>query len=413
MTELHDRSIPAPAGSVEWPLRGEARALRDARALAGLPPRPLRPVVFYFCRMGDMVMLTVLLRRLHRRYRLPSYVVGAGSWNDSVFKGNPDVARAWSLGRHVPFLFSGAWLELRRALRDSAPGPVYVCEEHYRQLPRIRRMLALAGVDPSRCVFMGDEARRAPEHLIDRLNRLASRTPAALRASDYPEAGGQHAEGPRLYVSDEEQVRCEAWLRSRGWSGRELILLQPGNHRSMSRRRGRWRRTGADDKAWPLERWVALLEKLQAHRPEALLVLRGSVEEVPMLEAIRAAAGLKRVVVAGEHLREFFALCARGHSMISVDTGPAHAAAALGLPLVVLFGAPLARHWGPRSPSGSPVIGVGGQGSWTRVDQIPVEAVFEAWCALMRPPEHAPASAPAPPASPAGAAPPAGHEAVR
>ena len=388
MTELHDRSMPAPAGSVEWPLRADARAPGEARTLTAQPARPLRPVVFYFCRMGDMVMLTVLLRRLHHRYRLPSHVIGAGSWNEGVFQGNPDVERVWSFGRHVPFVFNRAWLEVRRALRAAAPGPVYVCEEHYRQLPRIRRMLALAGVDPARCVFMSDEARRPPEHLIERLNRLALRTPAALRASDYPSAAEPAPEGPRLYVSDAERARRDAWLSARGWAGRELILVQPGNHRSMSRRRGRWRRTGADDKAWPAERWVALLHRLHARRSAALLVLRGSAEEVPMLEAIRAAAALDEVVIAGENLREFFALCESASSMISVDTGPAHAAAALGLPLVVLFGAPAARNWGPKSLSDGPVVGVGGQGPFTRGDQIPVDLVFEAWSSLPEAPRH-------------------------
>ena len=76
------------------------------------------------------------------------------------------------------------------------------------------------------------------------------------------------------------------------------------------------------------------------------------------------------------------ALCARSHSMISVDTGPAHAAAALGLPLVVLFGAHSQQQWLPRSPCGSPVLGVGGPPQSTRLDQISVETVFAAWCAL-------------------------------
>jgi heptosyltransferase-2/heptosyltransferase-3 len=101
-----------------------------------------------------------------------------------------------------------------------------------------------------------------------------------------------------------------------------------------------------------------------------------------MLEEIRAAAGRPRVVVAGIGLRELFALCDTAHSMISVDTGPAHAAAALSLPLVVLYGAETPRYWLPRTPSGSPVVAVGGPPLATRADQVPVEAVFEAWCGV-------------------------------
>jgi len=146
---------------------------------------PLRPVVFFFCRLGDMVMLTALLEELHRRYQLPSHVVGAGSWNSAVFEAHPHVGRVWSFGRHVPFVLNRSWQALRQALRDTAPGPIYICEEHYRQLPRIGRMLALAGVDRQRCVFL-EPPRGVPQHLLDRLSWLASRTPAALRACDYP-----------------------------------------------------------------------------------------------------------------------------------------------------------------------------------------------------------------------------------
>jgi heptosyltransferase-2/heptosyltransferase-3 len=65
--------------------------------------------------------------------------------------------------------------------------------------------------------------------------------------------------------------------------------------------------------------------------------------------------------------------------MVSVDSGPAHAAAALSVPLVVLYGAESPTYWLPRSPSGSPVIGVGGPPASRRADQVSVDAVFDAW----------------------------------
>jgi heptosyltransferase-2/heptosyltransferase-3 len=124
--------------------------------------------------------------------------------------------------------------------------------------------------------------------------------------------------------------------------------------------------------------------------PHALIVLRGAQEEVPMLREIQQAAALETVVVAELPLRPMFALCEAAHSMISVDTGPAHAAAALGTPLVVMFGAGPQRQWLPRSALGSPIIGVGGPPISNRVDQISVDAVFDAWCALLAK-MHAPA----------------------
>jgi hypothetical protein len=331
-----------------------------------------------------MVMLTALLSLLRKRYGMPCQIIGTGSWTPSVYEGDPDVDRVWSFHRHLPFIFERGWPSVRRALRASAPGPIYVCERHYRQLPRIRRMLKLSGIDPRRCVFLTDQPITGPEHLVDRLVRLGFRTPAAIEATDYPAPAPGAVEGPRLHVLQTERAELDMWLRERGWLGRELILIQPGNHRSMGPRRKRWRRLNTDDKWWPIERWAELLHKIHDYKPDALLVLRGSLEEVPMLEEIQAAANLPAVVVTGHGLRRFFAFCAVAHSMISVDTGPAHAAAALSLPLVVLYGAESPLYWLPRSPAGSPVLGVGGPPESNRADQVSVDKVFAAWLEMVQ-----------------------------
>ncbi|HVU82165.1 MAG TPA: glycosyltransferase family 9 protein, partial [Rhodanobacteraceae bacterium] len=76
------------------------------------------------------------------------------------------------------------------------------------------------------------------------------------------------------------------------------------------------------------------------------------------------------------------ALCEYATAMISIDTGPAQAAAALGCPLVVLYGAQPPTLWLPRSPTGSPVVALGGLPERNRVDQISLEEVVAAWRAL-------------------------------
>jgi heptosyltransferase-2/heptosyltransferase-3 len=347
---------------------------------------PLKPTVFFFARLGDMVMVTRMLNLLHRRYGRPCQVIGTGSWTPSTYAGNPDVEDVWAFHRHVPFLLDGAWRPVRRALRASAPGPIYVCEKHYRQLPRIYRMLRLSGIDPRRCVFLTDRPVRRPvqptDHLVDRMVALGARTPASLRAEDYPAPATPELDGPRLYVVESERAERDAWLRSQGLSGRELILIQPGNHRTMGPRRARWRRLNTDDKWWPLERWAELLQRIHRERPDAVLLLRGSQEEVAMLEEIQAAANLSSVGTVSTTLRQLYALCEAASSMVSVDSGPAHAAAALSVPLAVLYGAESPLYWLPRSPSGSPVIGVGGPPVSRRADQVPVDALLSAWCAV-------------------------------
>ena len=294
---------------------------------------------------------------------------------------NPDVEGVWAFHRHLPFLLDRPWLQVRRALRDSAPGPVYVCERHYRQLPRIRRMLRLSGVDPRRVLYLTDPARPGQIHLVDLMRRLGMRTPPALQEGDYPPPPTAVV-GPRLHVLAAERAARDRWLQAKDWCGRELILIQPGNHRSMGPKRARWRRLNTDDKWWPPERWAQLCQRLHEQRRDAVLILRGSREEVPLLEEIRAAARVDNVVVVGNGLRELFALAEAASSMISVDTGPAHAAAALSLPLVVLYGAEMPSQWLPRSPFGTPVVGLGGPPVSSRADRISVDEVLAAWCSL-------------------------------
>jgi len=371
-------ALPSPPS-----LHSRSAAAAAAGKDAAPPATPLTPTVFFFCRLGDMVMVTRLLNLLRRRYGRPCQVIGTGSWTPTTYAGNPDVADVWAFHRHLPFLLDGAWPAVRRALRASAPGPIFICERHYRQLPRIRRMLWLACVDRRRCVFVSERPVKGPvqesEHLVDRLVKLGARLPPSLAAEDYPLPAPAALDGPRLYVLEHERAERDAWLTAHGSLGRELIVIQPGNHRTMGPRRARWRRLNSDDKWWPPERWARLLQRIHQQRPQALLLLRGSTEEVPMLHEIRALTDRARVAVVGTTLRQLYAFCQTASSMISVDSGPAHAAAALSVPLVVLYGAESPLYWLPRSPSGSPVVGVGGPPASRRVDQLSVDTVFEAW----------------------------------
>ena len=340
------------------------------------------PTVIRFGRIGDMIMLTALLDLLHQRYGEPCQVIGSGVWNEEVYRGHPDIAHVWSFPRHTPFALSLTWPRVVWALRRTAPAPIYVAELYPRQLPRVRRLLATSGIDARRCLFITDEPTHEEEYWWERLQRFGERTPPAVRVGAPNALPTDRVFAPRVKVSDSEREACDAWLRSRGWSGRDLILVQPGNARTMSKRNEQWRRLNADDKAWPLERWVELVRRVHARRPEAVILLRGFGREMPVLNEIRAAADLPAVVAVDVALRPLFALCERSHSMISVDTGPAHAAAALGLPLVVLYGSESPRRWLPRSATGSPVMAVGGPPQSTRADQQSVEAVFDAWCAF-------------------------------
>lgn len=347
-----------------------------------------------------MIMLTALVRQLHERYGAPCFVVGTSQGHHPVFRGLPDVAHHWVLPRHRPFLFSSSWLPIVAALRRTAPSPIYVVEWSPPTIRRIHRLLAWSGIDRRRIVDTGADPTGEPGlHWSGWMRRIGELTPPVLSVRDYPPPAGDWP--PRLQLSPQDRAECAAWLADRGWTGRPLILVQPGNHRSASSKRGRWRRLNKDDKAWPIERWGELLRLVHARMPQAQILMRGAPTEVPMLEEVRAASGLGPDAVATAYvpLQLTFALSSVAHSMISVDTGPGHAAAALGLPLVVLFGVQPPVFWAPRSCNGSPVLTVGGPPVTTRADQVPVEAVFDAWCQLLEMPPLAPEPGPVEPAT--------------
>ena len=342
--------------------------------------QPLQPIVVWFGRVGDMILLSTLLGILHRRYGSPCLLIGAGSWPAELYAAHADVAQICCLHRYTVFALDPAWWRTLRALRARAESPVYVCEFDAKKLDRIQRLLDVSGVAARRCLYITREASWQQRHWIDRLVSFGHLTPPALDPAAYPWPSPPPLLAPHLEVSPEARRACAAWLEQTGLGGRPLILVQPGNRRTM---RGRRLRLDADDdKAWPLERWAALLHAVHAQLPEARIILCGAPRESLLLEWIARAARLPAVTAAELSLPRLLALCERAHSMISVDTGPAHAAAALSLPLVVLFGGHAQAEWLPRSPSGSPVIGVGGPPESQRLAEVPMERVLSAWRGL-------------------------------
>ena len=202
-------------------------------------------------------------------------------------------------------------------------------------------------------------------------------TPPAWTASDYPWHEEDLQRAPRLHSNDADRADCHAWLERKGISGAPLVLLQPGNKRTSRRIASRQRH---DSKAWPLENWVALIRAIRATNPDFRIVLCGSSQEHTLLEEIRSHVPNDDVVIATRDLpvRRLLALAEMAHSMIGVDTGPLHAAAAVGCPLVVLYGAESPARWDRRSPTGAPVFNLGGPPR-AAVTEIEVGEVVDAW----------------------------------
>jgi heptosyltransferase-1 len=134
--------------------------------------------------------------------------------------------------------------------------------------------------------------------------------------------------------------QCQAWLESR--SVRDFVLLNPG--------------AGWGAKQWPPERYGRLAQCL-AETGLTPLVNVGPGEEELAREVIAAGGGTAQSVSGS--LAELLALTRRAKLFVGGDTGPMHLAAALGIPVVAIFGPTSPERNGPyltpsivlRSPS--------------------------------------------------------------
>jgi heptosyltransferase-2/heptosyltransferase-3 len=132
-------------------------------------------------------------------------------------------------------------------------------------------------------------------------------------------------------------MSLRAWLRKHGLVGQSLLLIQAGNKRTM---RPLYRKRRTNTKYWPEERWASVIRAIHAHDPSKRVLLLGTRGEHALNDEIRVRAGVPGVhnVARDLPVDVLLPLLEIAHSMISVDTGPAHAAAALGCPQVTLFG---------------------------------------------------------------------------
>jgi ADP-heptose:LPS heptosyltransferase len=106
---------------------------------------------------------------------------------------------------------------------------------------------------------------------------------------------------------------------------------------------------GRPSKQWHLDRFAQVARRL-AERHGATIVLTGSPGDRPMVDDVkRMLAGVATIDAAGAFdLPALGAVLAKLDLLITGDTGPMHLAAAMGTPVVALFGPSDPRRYGPR-----------------------------------------------------------------
>ncbi|HRZ86972.1 MAG TPA: lipopolysaccharide heptosyltransferase II [bacterium] len=151
-------------------------------------------------------------------------------------------------------------------------------------------------------------------HMIDHHLRL-------LEECGIPARG----RAPVYAVVDEEMTAARLLLSGLGLGdGERYIVINPG---------GNWER-----KRWPCERFAGLADRLAAAHP-CRIVITGGEQDRATAGAIAGLMRTQPVIAAGRtDLRTLGAVLAGAALYIGNDSGPTHIAAAVGVPVIALFG---------------------------------------------------------------------------
>ncbi len=142
----------------------------------------------------------------------------------------------------------------------------------------------------------------------------------------------------KLAVTEEEREAMATRLALLGIGrGAPIVVINPGA-------------TYGSAKRWYPDRFAAVAESLSAEWVARVVVV-GSTAEAPLAAEIEASMRIPAVNLAGKTtVRELMALLSLSSFLVTNDSGPMHIGAALGVPLVAIFGPTDWRRTAPWSP---------------------------------------------------------------
>lgn len=337
---------------------------------------PVRPLLVRFGAMGDLVLIQPMIRLLAARYGAPVDLLAAGGWVRPLYQGQPDVGEIHLLAkRKLPLWLSAEKRQLLQWLRQTGPRPVWYCDFDEKLVP----LLAQAGLDERWVVRARAVGTQDGEHLVDFSQRLARTVPPALQHATANSRTDLNDHDPNLSISVAMQADVQDWLQAKGWLGKPLLLVQAGNRRTM--RTGLRRRMSTNTKWWPEDNWAAIIRMLAERHPGAVILLVGAPPEADLNDELLQRAGVAQAFNVARELPipRLLALQSRAAGMVTVDTGPAHTAAAVGCPLVVLFGVADPVRIRPRGGNTPVEVLQAMRDGRPDMTAISVDAVVQAW----------------------------------
>jgi len=139
---------------------------------------------------------------------------------------------------------------------------------------------------------------------------------------------------PQIFLSDHDDQELLSILETHDLSRDGFILVNPFS---------RWH-----SKNWPQERYAELISRLWGDFGLPIIITGGPGEDEQAAELMSLMKPGTATTLAGKlTLGQAFCLYRRALLMITCDSGPMHAAAALGTKVVALFGPTLPERTGP------------------------------------------------------------------
>ena len=312
-----------------WP-----RPLRD-----GAPAAPERILLLRLERIGDLIMALDAIALARSLAPKSEITLAVGSWNLPIARLIHDVDRIDVID--APWMAGGSggasWTALAQMARVWRSRQ-YDCGINLEPDIRSNLLLALSAA-PRRVGFLsaGGGALLTDALAPDPAAHVAQNAMAVVRvALGAADAGTLEAPTGRLHIPDEARRRARELL-SRARGGSRLIGIQPGAGRSI--------------KEWDPVRFADVGARLAA-MPHASVILVGSESDRAALDAVRTAWPREVPVTQLPVETDLVVLAAVLEQLslfVTGDTGPMHLAAAVGTPVLAIFGPSLPTRFAPRA----------------------------------------------------------------
>ena len=301
-------------------------SLRETRSPIDLS-RTRRVLVVKRSSFGDVVHVTPCLRALRQACPDAEIIVAVDQTWAPILRSDPHadvvVESDPDRRRFIPSLFEA------RARLKSLPGSHFDLAIDFQGRPR-----SAAWIYASKARFQGGRGGFRPgwqcnvrpdmqRHAVEVCAEIAGSI--GITVTDLE---------PRLFISPKSDCALGHLLREVGAPERDFIVANPFST---------WR-----SKVWPIERWAVLIRKIRAELGIPVVISGASTEVAEQARLATLLGPSAPPSLVGKMLiEEAICLYRRALFMITGDTGPMHAAAAVGTPVVALFGATWPEQTGP------------------------------------------------------------------